>query len=269
MEMCKDVLPENLASNITNENIDNKELSSIFPDLREALQKLEDEHKDKIIKKGLNQTKHTMKAIYDLRMGFRYVGRRMFVPEYKPIGIDGQENTYREINFEKIIATAYSMGALKTYFLVCKDANFWKVIKKYTEKNPNHGKNLLVSDKELVLKLTAAFILQKQYGNQEQEYMAINQMDLLNWLETKATPQKFELEKYRMENLKEKAKQLFVSVKINDNVKKLWIAPSWVSMFRLETKEQDIKVGEIFFTDEALGSKYNKGKGLEGRIKKA
>ena len=269
-EKCKDVLPEKLAGDIANKKIKNENLRDIRNDLQELEKKYKDDSRvSKKVKDGLNQAKHTIKALYDLRMGFRYAGRRMFVPEYKPMDIDGQDNTYRELNFEKIIATAYSMGALKTYFLVCKNANFWKVIKKYTDGNPNHGKNLLVSDKELILKLTVAFILQKQNGNQEQEYMAINQMDIANWLETKANPQKFELEKYRMENLEEKAKQLFVSTKINDNVKKLWIAPSWGSMFRLETKEEDIKAGEIFFADEDLGSKSNKGKGLEGHIKKA
>lgn len=276
LEKCRDDLTEDLICAIENAKIDNKGLLNI----RAQLQELEKEHNDeKELKTGLNQAKYIIKAIYDLRMGFKYAGAHMFVPEYKSINTYTQGNSYREINFEKIIANAYSLGSLKTYLLVCNKAEFWSLIGRYTKENPNHGKTLLDSDKELILKLTAAFILQKQYENLqkqygtqeqkymvEQEYMAINQMDLANWLETKANPQKFELEKYCFRDKDdEKGAPLFASIKVNDNVKKLWIAPSWVSMFRLETKEQDIKKGEIFFADEDLGSKSNKG--LEGRKK--
>ena len=147
---------------------------------------------------GANQSFHTISALQKLHTGFRYMGTRMFVPEYKPIDTSAKGNDYKRITFENIIANAFSMGPLKRYYLVCENKNFWELIGKYTAGKTDNAKQLSKSDKDLILKVTAACLLQAQFQQHGQEFVAINQMDLANWLCEKAAPEKFGLEKIKL-----------------------------------------------------------------------
>ncbi len=222
---------------------------------KSTLQSIEKDKSDKDRCKGANQALHTINALHKLHTGFRYMGTRMFAPEYKAIDTSAKGNDYKRITFENIIANAFSMGPLQRYYLVCGDKKFWDLIGKYTVGNADKAKKLSDSDKVLILKVAAACLLQAKYQQHGQEFVAINQMDIANWLNEKAAPEKFGLEKYQFKDSRE---PLFTSLTVGNNVKKLRIAPRWrgkdKGMFYIEPDDGEIQDGQeiggrIFFSD--------------------
>ena len=110
---------------------------------------------------------------------------------------------------------------------------------------------MLDSDKDLILRITALYLLQKL--NTDQEYVYFNQTDLANWLLKKADPDKFELKKYKLTTDDE---SIFNIVTVNGNVTKLKIHPKWTEMFKLVEADDIDKPenrGLIFYSDPGCG----------------
>ena len=103
------------------------------------------------------------------------------------------------------------MGKLEQYYLVC-DCNPFEattIKKNTTESNTNDkkkkGKNADAgeehlldpgnNDKDLILKATACYLLQKRFT--EQKYVVLNKTDLANWMWEKRKAQNCKLHIYR------------------------------------------------------------------------
>lgn len=158
---------------------------------------------------------------------------------------DGDE--YRAIKYDRIIANALFFGKLRNYVLVCERDPFTTSLKKITASKPA-GKNLLPSQQDLVLKLTAVYLLQRRYS--DQDFVTFNELNLISWLATETKPENLHLDKFIFG---ETGENLFETRLINGvNVKKLRIHPDWLKHFQLvENVESNgyENLGRIFFTD--------------------
>lgn len=162
---------------------------------------------------ALNYIKQCIEALVNLRNNkAKSYNKKMFSSNFT------DPPAFRAITFEKIIANAFHMGALEKYVLACENNPFITIrnngaivptVKKFTEKTVN-GLDLIDSDKDLLLRVTAYYLLQKRFTNQA--YVVFNQIDLANWLWKKANPDKFHLENY----------QVFINARPDDNEDKMF-----------------------------------------------
>ncbi|MCR5176922.1 MAG: hypothetical protein K6C05_08760 [Anaerovibrio sp.] len=227
-----------------------------------------------------SKIRYSIEALNKLRSTTLAFDKRIFsIEEQGANAIKRQEtnkNDYHRITYDRIIANALEQGQLHRYYLVCKSD---KVpynpdsVKKYTTGKKENGLKLSDSDKDLLLKFTAAYLLKmKSYPpGYAPKYMAIPRMDIANWMKKKDKPSNFELEKYKFVESRE---GLFDTRTVGSsdkdgmsnkgNITKTYIHPDWVDQFYI-VDEKDIDNpehhGRIFFSDaigEMLCSRENK-----------
>ena len=223
---------------------------------KNKLDKIELNVKDNEIKTlvtNIGRLKYVIDALYKLQFKSISFEKNMFTDKYEKTVDSKEGNTYKQITYDRILANAFYLGPLKSYYLAC-NAQLFENVKRYTA-NSSNAKNLSGSDKDLILKVIAAYLLQRKNINSVQEYVYINQMDIANWLVKKADPDKFELEKYKLLPSNE---EIFNSVNIGGNVKKIKIHKNFINGF---TIVEDIDISRIknkdliFFKD--LGSNFS------------
>lgn len=100
-------------------------------------------------------------------------------------------NTFRAINYDRVIANALLLGKLRNYCL--KSTESFDV-RKFTDKKAS-GKKVSKGQLDMVLKITAFYLLQKKFS--DQRFVPFNNLNMLNWLSTQTKPEKWELEEYR------------------------------------------------------------------------
>ena len=147
---------------------------------------------------------------------------------------------FRAITYDKIIANALLAGKLRRYYLVC-DSELFK-----TKKILKGSTKLLASDKDMILKMTAEYFLQRRYTNQN--FIETNDSNMVNWIVGSRKAENFCREKYV---LAETGENIFEIRKINlggINAIKIKINPEWTQHFSLleDTAEN---LGQIFFSD--------------------
>lgn len=157
-----------------------------------------------------------------------------------------KENDYKAITYEKIIANAFVAGPLKRYYLVAASDPFQGRIENlpvsYGNREP-YTKKFRNNDRDLILKVTAAYLLQNKTGSKE--YVTVSQTDIANWMASKQNPTTLALDKYRFQESKEPLfqKQTF------GNIIKLRLAPEWRAIFSLAEEAPQQKSGAIFYSD--------------------
>lgn len=271
----KSWLENKINSEIDSENFFNqlRKLKKDEFELESELKNLENECKAKIdeLKKNgaskekidaetsigdyLNRVRHTISALYTMLKRTYYL-QSMFSPNYVIKSKDSSTNDYYQISFENIIANAFYLGPLRRYYLVCNVEKFWDSIGRYTGGSSNK-KNLSDGDKDLILKMTIAYLLQREYQNPLQEYVVINKTDMFHWRKEDTKPENFGLGKYQFNDPRGR---IFSEIKINNNINKLKIDPKWIEKFKLEDAENFKPNGEIFFSDTGAGSHIVKDK---------
>lgn len=148
------------------------------------------------------------------------------------------DTPYRAITYDKIIANALLAGKLRCYLLACDEELFeTKIILK-------DGKKLSAKDKDIILKMTAEYLLQRRFSNQE--FIVTNDANMRNWLSGEK-PDCSKRERYTFAQTKEK---LFEIIKI-EGIKaiKVKLHTEWAKHFRLIEEGIDAKWGRIFFSD--------------------
>ena len=182
------------------------------------------------------------------------------------------------ITLDRILANAFAMGKLEQYYLVC-DCNPFEenIVKKNTTKSNAKGKKKdgetykdhllspINSDKDLILKITAYYLLQKRYT--EQDYVVFNKTDMANWMWKKgktdnikpniygfcvASKNESSSAKISEEELRAKLLPMFDTITIGEDkekgkkgtpITKIKAHPKWVKQFRL-VKYSDIGKSE-------------------------
>ena len=112
--------------------------------------------------------------------------------------------------------------------------------------------------RDLVLKITASYLLQKKYTEEEQVYF--NQVDLTNWLVLeKANVGSSGLNVFRYGKDPEPV-PLFNLTTISNNVTKLKVHPEWIKNFWLVRAEEikNLKPGLIYYIDQGAGEYLKK-----------
>lgn len=169
-----------------------------------------------------------------------------------------QKGTHNLITYEHIIANALDQGHLHRYYLACKSDPFTSdTVRKFTPAKQVEGKDLRssspTSDKDLILKMTSAYLLQR--ADYSQEYVIISLKDISNWMVRKTKTENFELDRYKM---KETGEPLFEkripgrADKKNSNTVKIRIHPDWVKQFEIvdENEIDDyVKTGFVYYSD--------------------
>ena len=147
-------------------------------------------------------------VLIKLKNKARYYNRSFYNSDIKTAPYD-----LNTITLDRIIANAFTMGKLEQYYLVC-DCNPFEattIKKNTTESNTNDkkkkGKNADAgeehlldpgnNDKDLILKATACYLLQKRFT--EQKYVVLNKTDLANWMWEKRKAQNCKLHIYRLD----------------------------------------------------------------------
>ena len=87
----------------------------------------------------------------------------------------GNDNDYKAITYESVIANALTMDKLDNYYLIICRNPFNNIFIKTKKKI----KNLNDSQKDFLLKAIAVYLLQKRYT--DQSYVYFNKTDLANW----------------------------------------------------------------------------------------
>lgn len=154
------------------------------------------------------------------------------------------DTPFRAITYDRIIANALLAGKLRRYYLVCDDELFRaKKILKGTRK-------LSATDADMVLKMTAEYLLQRRHTSQE--FTETNDSNLMNWLVGSRKPENFARDSYVFADSGEK---IFEVLKVNlggINALKIKLHPKWTSHFILAedgTGDVDSIFGRIFFSD--------------------
>ena len=207
--------------------------------------------------KAVSQLLAAIKSLEELAQKQRYFNEALFNLD----GKDGKgDNDFKKITYDKILANAFAQGPLKRRYLVSeKDPFAADIVRKYTKGSKKDGKPLLDKEKDLLLKTTAVYLMERN----GQEYAVVNSTDIANWLLLK--DYKFEeadLQKYR---LTDSGEQLIESRLAAGNVKKLRLQPNWTSLFTI-VAEEDLsaaeKRGGIFFRDLGTGKTLWDGKSM-------
>lgn len=201
----------------------------------------------------LTRIKYCIKALTELRGKASYYAKSLFDVEN---AAPKRDNDYKSISYDKIIADAYELGPLRQRYLVYEGAHpLSSQIRKRTKRRLD-GKNLLENEQDVVLKLTAAYLLQ-QYGSNR--YAVVNKVEIANWLTAKD---------YKMEHLEDfllapSLEPLFETPKsIGGNVKKIGLHPDWIKRFQIaDAHEFDPteNQGLIFMSDLGTGTHLQDG----------
>ena len=197
------------------------------------------------------------KALEELGHKARYFTKSPFQPEYSG-GKKGHD--LRQISYDKVIANALSQGSLKRYYLICREDPFTvDTIRKFTPRDKEKGKSISKhTEKDVILKFTAAFLLRRQGTGQE--YAPINMKDVANWVSLQ-DPKFEDLCKYRLADTKE---ELFKFATVGGNVKKMTLAKRWAELFELVEEKRfssEKYRGRIFYSDPGVGVSLPEGCG--------
>ena len=167
-------------------------------------------------------------------------------------GLDAKGDTpFRAITYDKVIANALLAGKLRRYYLVCDEELFQT---KKIFKSDKRDKKLSAKDKDMVLKMTAEYLLQRRYTSQE--FVATNNANIINWL---SVPEKSERLAIKRGNylLAETEEKIF---EIGDEIEglgvtKIKLCHEWKKHFSLVEDDDnlDSKLGRIFFSDIGSG----------------
>lgn len=151
------------------------------------------------------------------------------------------DTPFRAITYDRIIANALLVGKLRRYYLVCDEDMFApKKILKGTKK-------LLKNDRDMILKMTAEYLLQRR--NNAQLFVETNDSNMINWLATSRKAENFDRESYVLGDSDE---NIFEIGKINlggINATKVKLHPEWTKHFRLVEDGSSEELGRIFFSD--------------------
>lgn len=163
---------------------------------------------------------------------------------------------FRAITYDRIIANAILAGKLRRYYLVCDEELFKsKKILKDTRK-------LLPSDKDMILKMTAEYLLQRR--NTSQAFIETNDSNIVNWLAGSRKAENFDREIYILADSGEK---IFNLSKINlggINAQKIKMHPDWTKHFRLVEAGTNEDLGRIFFSDTGFAEPLSEGIRYDG-----
>lgn len=253
---------ESLATDVTGKYELTDILQNISPDgdvttLTESRKNLEDTMKDlsatEIVKLFTNEQSkivHTIKTLETLEAKVNSFNSSIFSTHYLT------KNDFKAIKYERIIANAFHLGKLKQFYLLCDSDPFEnELVTKHT--NTRSTTDMSDSDKDLLLRITALYLLQKQNTDQNEVYF--NQTDLANWLYEKADPKNFELKKYRLTTSGE---PLFNTISVTNNVTKLKIHKNWIEHFKIVEScdiDKPENRGLIFYSDPGCSEylRYN------------
>lgn len=150
-------------------------------------------------------------------------------------------NTFRAIYYDRVIANALLLGKLRNYCLM--STNSFDV-RKFTNKKVS-GKKVSEEQLDMVLKITAFYLLQKRFS--DQKFVTFNNLNMLNWLSTQTKPEKWELEEYRFfvnpDNTENSSwEPIFEFQNLNGKLKwkKISLHEEWLKKFHLiEYKDDD------------------------------
>ena len=191
----------------------------------------------------LGRAEKIIAALEELQDKAEYFDKKIF-GTYTANG----KNDYRLITFERVIANALVLGRLKKFFLVCHRDPFQSFeIRKFTESKPA-GKKLLAANEDLILKLTAMYLVQKKFS--DQKFVPLNNMNLVNWLWKDTKPEDFDLEQFKFARTEEKIFELRHVGGVNVN--KFCVCEEWLKNFYLAEEfelERTENRGRIFFGD--------------------
>ena len=178
------------------------------------------------------------------------------------------DNDFKNTYYDRIIANALHSGRLEQYYLVCDIDPFKN--NNIVAKARNNGTatpKLLPNDKDLLLKITAYYLLQKKNLIHGQEFVLFNKTDLINWLV--ASDPKLDndnLKKYILFNTLDTliiTKSLTVDKNKKPNITKLKLHSDWVKHFKI-VKSYDIDKlenrGLIIYSDLGSGFLLEAGK---------
>ena len=187
----------------------------------------------KRLKENTGKLKNLLKALDELPDKGKNFSKNLFG------GLDAKGDTpFRAITYDRIIANALLEGKLRCYCLTCDEELF------KTEIILKGGKKLSTKDKDIILKMTAEYLLQRR--NSDQEFIVTNNANMINWIAGEK-PDCSKRESYTFAETKEK---LFEITKIDGiNTTKVKLAPKWAKHFRLIEDGSNDKWGRIFFSD--------------------
>ena len=228
--------------------------------------------------------KKIIDVLIKLKNKARYYNRSFYNSDVKAAPYD-----LNTITLDRIIANAFTIGKLEQYYLVCdcnpfeattvkKNTTESNTKKKKKAKNTNedeeHLLNLLNSDKDLILKATACYLLQKRFT--DQKYVVLNKTDLANWMWEKRSAKNCKLHIYRLdagnrinnnpaiatgESESVKSEPLFNLIILGEDkengkkgtsIVKFKVHPEWLKHFRL-VKIHDINkpknMNPLYFSD--------------------
>ena len=110
----------------------------------------------KRLKENVGKLKNLLKALNELPDKGKNFSKNLFG------GVDAKGDTpFRAITYDRIIANALLEGKLRCYRLACDQEIF------ETEIILKDGKKLSAKDKDIILKMTAEYLLQRRNSNQE------------------------------------------------------------------------------------------------------
>ena len=213
---------------LTDRNFDIKESIAILENFEFTNDDVPRKIKDNTLK-----FRNLLKALDELSNKNKNYSKNLFG------GLDAKGDTpFRAITYDRIIANALLAGKLRCYRLAC-DAELFEtgIILK-------DGKKLSAKDKDMVLKMTAEYFLQRRNSNQE--FIVTNDANMMNWL-VGEKPNCSKRENYAFAETKEKIFEITKIKKIN--AIKLKLHPEWAKHFRLIEDGSDTKWGRIFFSD--------------------
>ena len=187
----------------------------------------------KRLKENTGKLKNLLKALDE----FLNKGKNFSKNVFDPLNAKG-ETPFRAITYDRVIANALLKGKLRCYCLACDEELFeGKIILK-------DGKNLSAKDKDIILKMTAEYLLQRRNSNQE--FIVTNDANMMNWLAGEK-PDCSKRKNYAFDKTKEK---LFEISKIEEiNAIKVKLHHEWAKHFCLIEDGVDAKWGRIFFSD--------------------
>ena len=194
------------------------------------------------IKEKIGKFKNLLKILDELPEKSRDYSKNIF---------DGfnfkDDNHFRAITYDRIIANALLAGKLRCRCLACDEELF------ATKKILKDGKKLSAKDKDTILKMTAEYLLQSHISGQK--FIVTNKANMMNWLagdkpdyfSKKNNSDKIPLERFILAETKEK---IFEIRKVDGiNSIKLKLHPEWTRHFRLIEDGTDSNRGRIFFSD--------------------
>ena len=211
--------------------------------------KVAHENELKKIKDAPTQIVASMKAIIVLAGKNKIFSKNLFG------SLTGKDKIpFRAITYDRVIANALLAGKLRRYYLVCDEDLF------RAKKILKDGKKLSATDTDMVLKMTAEYLLKRQHTSQE--FTETNNSNIVNWLVGTRKPEKFERDSYV---LAESEENIFELRKVNlgkINALKVKLHPEWTKHFRLVedgTFDDDSILGRIFFSDAGSSEPLRKG----------